>query len=64
MGGWFSFKFGAKRVIGIAMLLSSILTILNPISANLGYMTLGVNRLIIGALHVCQPKKNLLLKAL
>ena len=58
MGGWFSFKFGAKRVIGFAMLLSSILTILNPISANLGYMPLAVNRLVIGALHASQ-KTNL-----
>lgn len=47
-GGWLADKFGGKRVLGIAMLISSIATIILPVCARQSYIAVYVLRVILG----------------
>ena len=51
-GGWLSYKFGGRRVLGISMALASLITITLPFCAQINYVYVVLNRLILGAFHV------------
>lgn len=52
IGGYLSLKFGAKLVLGGAILIGSILTLLIPIAARIDYIALWFCRFFTGVAHV------------
>ena len=48
VAGWLSDRYGAKRVLGIAVIWWSIFTILTPFAANAGFAVLIVTRIAMG----------------
>ena len=52
-GGWLADKYGGKHVLGYAILVSSILTILTPVSARISVYLICLVRALIGLVQVC-----------
>jgi MFS family permease len=52
LSAWLSLRFGAKKVLSASMFLGSVMTILCPESARLGYGVLIVCRFLAGLAHV------------
>lgn len=51
-GGWLSDKFGFRLIAGLTMLVSSILTLLQPIIARLSFEGFVASRMLLGLLQV------------
>jgi MFS family permease len=51
LAGWLSMKYGGKIVLGLAMLFGSIMTVLAPVCANVGYGLLILCRFVTGLAH-------------
>ena len=51
-GGYLSMKFGAKIVLGGAILIGSLLTLAMPYAAQISYTVLALCRFFTGVAHV------------
>ena len=59
-GGYLSFRFGGKLVLGSSMFLASVFTLVVPPCARLSYIALFICRLIVGLCHVSSCRENFL----
>jgi MFS family permease len=51
LGGYLSIMFGAKIVLGMAILIGSILTLIVPVAAPISYVALVASRFLTGVAH-------------
>ena len=53
VGGWAALRYGGKKILGIGVLGTSLLTLLTPLAARLGFSCLVSTRALEGLFQVC-----------